>query len=370
MRANTLRRRNSLRRKAMGTLKILENSIPASLSTTENREMTRDIWLREVFPEWKSMLNMEIEKTEVKAGSFAMWFLGGPSWAYKSPEGFTALIDNYSGSSLNSEEEYCGVCRTSGATYLPWLRTNPHVIDPWKFTKLDVAFSTHHHQDHADQYTVKGTLDSTQCKYVGPANTVPRFREWGVPEDRIIQVKPGDSFTVKDVTVIVEKNYDNMAAMTGDYNPNKPIDYDANAVSYILVCGDKSMIYLGDSLYHNGYYAVGRRHSIDVCIGDMGYNAPGIADKMNPYDLFRVAEALGAKVVIPDHYENWASSVLDPMELVEIIRMNRSSLKPVIMRSGGKFVYPEDRDMLVYKYPDNSERFNWKKSWVYGDGGK
>jgi L-ascorbate 6-phosphate lactonase len=354
----------------MGKLKILANTIPASASTSEDREMSREIWLDEVFPEWKSMLNMEIENAKVEKDTFALWFLGGPSWAYKSPGGISCLIDNYSGSSLNSEDHYCGVCRTSGAPYLTWIRTNPHVIDPWKFTNLDLVFSTHHHQDHADIYTVKGTLNSTKCKYVGPKNTCKKFREWGVPEERIIEVKPGDSFTLGDVVVTVEKNYDSMAAMTGDYKPDDPIDYDNNAVSFILAAGGKSVIFLGDSLYHNGYTAVGQRNKIDVAVGDMGYNPPGITDKMTPYDLYRVAEALRTDVLIPDHYENWGSSVLDPNQLVEIIKMNRSKIKPVIMRSGGKFVYPNDRELGIYAYPDNSDRYDWKKSWVYGEGKK
>ncbi len=350
------------------TLRTLPDSIPASGAVDEDREVTREVWLDEVFPEWKSMLNQQIAEMNVPQGAFAMWFLGGPSWAYKSPGGMTCLIDNYSGSSLNSEYAYCGVCRTGGASHLTWLRTNPHVIDPWKFKDLDVVFSTHHHQDHADIYTVKATLNTTDCKYVGPANTVPKFRRWGVPEDRIIQVKPGDKLAFKDVAVTVEVNFDSMATMTGDYDPAAPLDFDSNAVSYILSTGGKSMMYLGDTLYHNGYYAVGQRNDIDVLVANMGFNPPGITDKMTPYDLYRVAEALRVKVVIPDHYENWASSVIDPMQLVEILRMNRSAIKPVVMRSGGRFVYPGDEDVFIYSYPDNSDRFDWKKSWVYGFG--
>jgi len=351
----------------MRELKSLANSIPTSEATSQEREMTREIWLNEVFPEWKSMLNQEIETVKVKPGSFALWFLGGPSWAYKSAGEAIFLVDNYSGSSLNSEDHYCGVCRTSGAPYLTWLRTNPHVIDPWKFTKLDMVFSTHHHQDHADIYTVKATLHTTKCKYVGPKNTCKKFREWGVPEDRIVEVKPGDSFKVKDVEVIVEKNFDSMATMTGDFRPGMSVDFDSNAVSFVLRnAAGKSVIFLGDSLYHNGYAAVGKRNKLDVAIVNMGHNAPGMTDKMSPYDAFRVAEALGVDVVIPDHYENWASSVIDPMQLVRIAEMNGSPVRPVIMRHGGRFEYPDDRDMKIYEYSDARDRFDWKKSWEYG----
>lgn len=348
-------------------LERMKNSIPTSAGTGVVRKMTREIWLEECFPEWHQMLNLEIENAAFPDGSFGLWMLGGPSWAYKSAGGAEFLVDNYSGSSLNSEYSYCGVCRTSGAPYLTWVRTNPHVIDPWKFKKLDMVFATHHHQDHADFYTVKATLDTTECKYVGPANTCKLFRKWGVPEDRIIEVKPGDSFKVKDTLVKVEKNYDTMACMTGDYDPTKPYDFDSNAVSFIFDTGKHSVIFLGDTLYHDGYKAVGARNKIDVVVTDMGHNAPGATDKMSPWDVMRVAQNLGAKVVIPDHYENWASSELDPHQLERIVKENDPKLKTCIMKSGGLFEYPKDEDMKEYKYPDWRERYDWTKSFVYGN---
>lgn len=348
-------------------LERLENSIPTSAGSGVEREMTRSLWLEECFPEWRQMLNIEIQEMKFDKGSFGLWMLGGPSWAYKSAGGAVFLVDNYSGSSLNSEEHYCGVCRTSGASYLTWIRTNPHVIDPWAMKDLDYVFATHHHQDHADFYTIKATLDTTTCKYVGPKNTCVLFRKWGVPEDRIVEVKPGDSITVKDVTVHVEKNFDPMACMTGDYKAGDPYDYDSNAVSFIMDNGEHSVIFLGDTLYHDGYKGVGDRHKIDVAIMDMGHNAPGATDKMSPWDVMRVSQNLNAKVVIPDHYENWASSEIDPTQLIRIVKDNDPKLKACIMKHGGMYVYPDNHDMEEYKYPDWRERYNWKKSMIYGE---
>jgi hypothetical protein len=45
---------------------MLTNTIPASASTSEDREMSREIWLDEVFPEWKSMFNIEIENIKLE----------------------------------------------------------------------------------------------------------------------------------------------------------------------------------------------------------------------------------------------------------------------------------------------------------------
>jgi L-ascorbate 6-phosphate lactonase len=212
------------------------------------------------------------------------------------------------------------------------------------------------------------TLDTTACKYVGPKNTCVLFRKWGVPENRIIEVKPGDTFTVKDTKVVVEKNYDSMACMTGDYKPGQPWDFDVNAVSFIFDTGENSVCFLGDTLFHDGYKAVGDRNKIDIAIMNMGHNAPGATDKMNPWDVMRVAQNLNAKVVIPDHYENWASSEIDPQELVRIVNSNDPKLKVCIMKHGGCYVYPRDKDMSEYKYPDWRERYSWEKSFIYGYG--
>ena len=48
------------------------------------RQMSRDIWLQEVFPEWGTFLNYEIAHFDVKPGTGVMWYFGGPSWALKS----------------------------------------------------------------------------------------------------------------------------------------------------------------------------------------------------------------------------------------------------------------------------------------------
>ena len=62
--------------------------------------MTRDIWLQEVFPEWGTYMNYEIDQFKVKPKTGAMWYFGGPSFALKSQAGAVFLVDLYAGPSL------------------------------------------------------------------------------------------------------------------------------------------------------------------------------------------------------------------------------------------------------------------------------
>jgi len=332
----------------------------------EDRQIDRRRWLEEVFPEWGLYLNRQIEHTAVSAGKVVLWWLGVASWVVKTPDGAVFLIDNYSGPSTYTDYSYCGVCRTSGAEQIDWLRLNPHVIDPWAFGRLDAVFCTHHHGDHTDIYTVKATNQTTQCQFVGPRSSVELMKKWGVSPERITQVKPGDTVQFADTRVLTLVNYDRIAAITGVKSPADARPFAEVAVSYLFQTSGGSILFLGDALYHNGYRSIGEKHNVDVVTLDMGHNAPGVTDKMSPFDAFRVAQAVGAKVVIPDHYDNWANSQINPDQLVRIVRDNDPSIRVVILQWGAKFVYPDDRDIGYYRYPDWRERFRSDYSWEYG----
>jgi len=46
-------------------------------STMGNPQNDPEIWLQEVFPEWGSYLNYEIDQYKVKPGTAALWYFGG-----------------------------------------------------------------------------------------------------------------------------------------------------------------------------------------------------------------------------------------------------------------------------------------------------
>jgi len=334
-----------------------------------SREMTREKWLEEVFPEWGQFLNHEIANFEVQPGTGAMWYFGGPSFALKSQAGAVFTVDLYAGPSLFTDESYCGVCRTSGAAKLWWMRLNPHVIDPWRFERLDAVFITHHHQDHLDFYTVSAALQTTDCKFVAPPESARRLKEdMGVPEERIIVARVGESVQIEDMKVDFAPNFDVIASRTGF---DEPANFEEVAVSFIFNTEGGNIAFLGDTLYHNGYRMVGEKFDIDVACMNMGNNAPGYTDKMSPWDVWRIAEALNTEVVIPDHHDNWANCYEDPSYLEDIVQRKSEEprhpdIKSVILLPGARYVHPDDKDIGRYSYPDWRERMDWRQSIEYG----
>ena len=356
--------------KARNVVRYDERGVSDGSTTGLPRKMTREIWLREVFPEWGSYLNYEIEHFKVKRGTAALWYFGGPSFALKSRGGAVFLIDLFAGTSGFTDYSYCGVCRTGGADKLWWMRLNPHVIDPWKFQRLDAVFVTHHHQDHMDFYTISAALQTTDCLFVAPPEAARRMKKnMKVPEKRLLVAEIGKSVRIKDTKIDFAPNFDVIATKTGFATPQP---FEEVAVSYIFNTEGGGIAFLGDTLYHNGYRRVGEEYKVDVACMDMGNNAPGYTDKMSPWDVWRIAEALNAKVVIPDHYDNFGNCYEDPSYLEYIVnrknKENRPEMKTVILLPGARYVHPNDQDIGRYVYPDWRERMNWKKSLEYGPG--
>ena len=132
------------------------------------------------------------------------------------------LIDHYSGPSLyTSLEDDCGVCRQSGAKRIDWLRTFPHVIDPWAIKKCDAVLITHFHPDHCDPYTIVPLSETTNAKFIGPKIVCSKLKGYGVSEDRIIQLKWGESKKVGDTTIVATETADRTLLLSGKEPPKK-----------------------------------------------------------------------------------------------------------------------------------------------------
>ena len=330
-----------------------------------DRPIDRATWASETAAQWGTYLNNEIENTKPKKSTSVLWWLGAANFALKTPQA-TVLIDNYYGPSLYSAYEFCGVCRTHGAKSMDWMRLNPSVLDPFAIKTCDYHFSTHHHQDHCDIYTIKALLPNTDVKFVGPKFTYQKLMNLGVPEDRAVLVEPGDEIKFKDMVVEVVDSYDRSALITGDDPSAMPQEMGEVAVAYLFKTPGGSIIHLGDSLYSNMFRKIGVTKDIDVALLPFGTNAPGITDKMSAYDCFRVAQALKPKVLIPMHYDNWANSQGDPQELKDIVTMHEPDIHTTILQAGARFELPADFGMEHYKYPTLEERFRWEYSWEYG----
>lgn len=342
------------------------------------QEITRDIWLHQIFPEWGTWLNEEIEATVVPQNNVSMWWLGCTGIWLKTDKATNVLVDLWCGTGkqtmkLPSMSESHQMARMSGGRIAqPNKRIQPCVIDPFEIRNIDAFIVTHYHHDHLDKNVAAAILQncSANVPFIGPQKVVDQWIEWGVPEKRCKIIKPGDNFTIKDVDIEVLDSFDRTVLVTDSYKGEhantieKLGTMDQRSVNYLFKTSGGNIYHAGDSHYSAYFANHGKFHSIDVAFGSYGENPIGIVDKMTSIDILRMAEALKTKVVIPLHYDIWSNMKADPNEIVALWQMRKNRLhyrfKPYIWDVGGCFTYPGNKDDIYYHYPRGfNDAYEW-----------
>lgn len=329
-------------------------------------EITRESWILITFPEWGTWLNEEIEEEVVAPGTFAMWWLSCTGIWIKTEGRGNICIDFWCGTGKRTKKlplmdpthQMARMC--GGRVAQPNLRATPFVLDPFAIKEIDAVLSTHYHTDHIDVNVAAAVLRNCPAcvPFIGPQACVDTWVKWGVPADRCITVKPGDTVKVRDMEIVALESFDRTALLTappkGSLRGILPADMDEKAVNYLIKTPGGNIYHSGDSHYSNNYAKHGNDFAIDVALGSFGENPRGITDKMTACDILRMGEALNAKVIIPFHHDIWSNMQADPAEILVLYNMRKHRLeykfKPFIWQPGGKFVFPADKDKLEYHH--------------------
>ena len=226
-----------------------------------------------------------------------LWWLGQSGFLI-AWDGRTAAIDLYLSDSLT--EKYAG-------TDKPHVRMSQRVVRPelLAHANLQVVFATHQHTDHLDPQTLTPMFRACPCATL----VVPRpLRELAAKRAgmrRLMGVSDGSTghlggFTFEAVPAA------HPTIETDDRG-------DLTCVGYIITAGPRRIYHCGDTVVFGGMAERLRPLSVDVAILPIN----GKIGNMSGRDAARLAKQIGAKLVIPCHYDMFEFNTADPTEQFE-----------------------------------------------------
>jgi len=233
-----------------------------------------------------SDLVQAVRRTRVAGGDLALWPIGGAGYIVKSA---TALItiDPFTGPSNPPR----------------WIRAIPPAFDPARLAGVDAVVLTHEHDDHTDPTTLTALLAHTQALVIGSAACVAVTRGIGYPPECCRLLRHEQALAVKDVRLTAVAMHD-------------PGAQDCNG--YVVETPDVAILHCGDSLYFDGFRALARRWTLDAILVSVGVSPPGETLYMDEADAARAARDSGAQTLIPQHFDLWQSTAMDPRRVVTV----------------------------------------------------
>ncbi|WP_077924341.1 MBL fold metallo-hydrolase [Spirosoma sp. 209] len=263
--------------------------------------------LKPAFQTNESLL-AHIDRATQTPDKLHIWWLGQSGFLLQH-QGRHLLFDPYLSDSLTTKY---------ADTDKPHTRISERVIDPARLTMIDVVTSSHNHTDHLDADTLLPLLAANPgLQLVIPeANrsfVASRLQGASVP-DRVAwpigmndgQTRPVGPFIVHGVPAAhndLERNEQGQCRFMG----------------FVVELGPYTVYHSGDTLWYDGLVDILKPFDVDVAFLPINGNKPErrVAGNLNPDEAARLGKAIGARLVVPHHYDLFAFNTADPNDFVQ-----------------------------------------------------
>ncbi len=228
------------------------------------------------------------------AESLNLWWLGQSGFLVQS-RNKRFVFDPYLSDSLT--QKY-------GKTDRPHVRMSRRVIDPSKLANLLFVTSTHAHTDHLDAETLAAMWRSGQPILIAPRAERKLVAErWPGDAAHAVVMSDGESHVLNDVTIhAVVAAHDTLARDDAG---------DSRYLGYVIEIDGFTIYHSGDTVYHESIVDQVKQFPIDIAILPIN----GKVGNMNGTDAARLAKQIGAKLVMPCHYDLFKFNTADPNAL-------------------------------------------------------
>ena len=263
----------------------------------------------------------DIRAADQRDGGFRLWWLGQSGFLLQW-QSLHVLLDPYLSDSLTQKYR---------ETDKPHVRMTELVIDPAELTFVNVVTSSHNHTDHLDAETLGPILArNPSLKLV-----IPEANRTFVA-DRL-KINPAMPIGLDDGVTLELLGI----RVTGVASAHDTVERDEHGhvktLGYILRFGPWSVYHSGDTLRYEGMTEKLRPFSVDVALLPINGRAPErrVAGNLSGPEAARLAHDIGAKLVIPCHFEMFEFNTATPDAFVEACRGLGQPFR--ILRCGERF---------------------------------
>jgi L-ascorbate metabolism protein UlaG (beta-lactamase superfamily) len=237
-------------------------------------------------------------KKNSQTDSFDLWWLGQSGFLIQW-NGLCVLLDPYLSDSLTKKYE---------ATSKPHVRMSELVIEPGLLDCIDIVTSSHNHTDHLDAGTLLPVLQLNPSI----AFIIPEANR-GFVADRVncnltfpVGLNDGEKIETKGFTF-----YGIPAA-------HNTVERDeigqCRFMGYVIQFGKWSVYHSGDTVWYDGMVETLKPFRLDVALLPINGNDPqrGVAGNLNTREAAQLGKQVGARLVIPHHYDLFSFNTADP----------------------------------------------------------
>lgn len=238
----------------------------------------------------------DVRAADVRDGHVRLWWLGQSGFLVQH-EGAHLLLDPYLSDSLTHKYAH---------TDKPHVRMTERAVDPASLNVIDVVTSSHTHTDHLDGETLRPLLAvNPGIVLVAPEVTRAFVAERvGIDATRVQGLAIGETLEAGPFTITAV--------------PAAHEALDPQFVGYVVRCGSWTLYHSGDTVLYDGMVETLRPQRVDVALLPINGRAPErrVAGNLHADEAAALGRAIGARVVIPCHYDMFTFNTADPATFV------------------------------------------------------
>ncbi|MCC9078945.1 MBL fold metallo-hydrolase [Litorilinea aerophila] len=266
----------------------------------------------------------DVAQARQQADGFCLWWLGQSGFLLQW-QGRHLLLDPYLSDSLT---------RKYAHTDKPHIRMTERVVAPERLDFIDVVTSSHNHTDHLDAETLIPLMQVNPglTLVIPEANRDFVAQRLGCDPAWPLGVDAGRSVTVAGFT------------FHGVPAAHESLETDEQGrhkfLGYVIQFGRWTLYHSGDTVRYPGMAELLRRWPIDVAILPINGSKPErrVAGNLDGRQAAQLAHDVGARLVIPCHYEMFTFNTASPDEFIAACRELGQPYQ--VLRAGERFHYP------------------------------